>query len=298
MGIGKYVIITPAHNEECYIGCTLDSVAGQTMHPSQWILVDDGSIDGTAAIVQGYADKYPGIKLVRYSPPEAGRQAGAKIIRAFLCGYRALDVLDYEFIVKLDADLTLSPDYFEDVGGAFDSDPAVGLCGGYMTALIDGTWKKERNASYHLRGPIQAYRKQCFDQIGGIPAVSNSDFIAEMKAMSLGWEVKILPLEVRHNRRTSTLINRGLWSSYEMGEVLYRDGYDLLLTLLRSFIYGLSARPYILSAICLVSGFLASSLTRPAKDVDTELETFIRGFQYKRIRRFLQRSALYKKPTH
>lgn len=297
MSISKYVMVTPAYNEECYIGCTLDSVAGQTIHPSQWILVDDGSTDGTATIIQGYADKYPWIKLVKYSPHEAGRQAGAKIVRAFLCGYRALDVPDYEFIVKLDADLTLPPNYFEEVGGAFDSDPGVGLCGGYMTALIDSKWKKERNASYHLRGPVQAFRKQCFDQIGGIPAVSNSDFIAEMKAMSLGWEVKILPLEVRHHRRTSTLINRGLRSSYKEGGVLYRDGYDLLLTLLRSFIFGLNTRPYILSAILLVSGFLASSLTRPEKDVDTELETFIRAFQYRRIRRLLQRSGWYEKTT-
>lgn len=288
MGNCDYVIVTPAHNEEDYIRQTLDSIVGQTLRPSQWVVVDDGSTDDTASIAQNYADKHPWIKLVRRSTPGAGRQAGAKIVRAFLCGYRALDVQDYRFIVKLDADLSLLPNYFEEVGEAFDSDPVVGLCGGYMTALSGGKWKKERCASYHLRGPIQAFRKQCFDQIGGIPAVANSDFIAEMKAMSLGWEVKILPLEVRHHRRTSMLINRGLRSSYENGGILYRDGYDLLLALLRSFNFGLNTRPYILSGFLLVSGFLASSLTRPEKDVDTELEAFIRGFQYKRIRRRLQ----------
>lgn len=109
----KYVIITPAHNEEKYIKYTLDSVTVQTIKPAQWIIVDDGSTDTTAEIVQNYVKKYPWIKLIKNNPIENARRGGTKVVQAFKFGYQALDEVDFDFIVKLDADLTLPPNYFE-----------------------------------------------------------------------------------------------------------------------------------------------------------------------------------------
>lgn len=182
----NYIVITPAHNEESYIRFTLDSVVAQTSLPAQWVIVDDGSTDGTASIVRDYADKHPWIKLVKNSPHDTKRQGGGNVVRAFNYGYQALDITDFEFIVKLDADLTLPPNYFEEVGKSFLSEPGIGLCGGFLTAPSNGTWKNEGTASYHLRGAIKAYRKKCFDQIGGLVVTLNWDGIDEMKAMSLG----------------------------------------------------------------------------------------------------------------
>lgn len=291
MSINNFVIITPAHNEESYIRFTLDSVVAQTIHPAQWVIVDDGSTDGTADIVQGYVDKYPWVKLVKNFPNDTRRQGGSKVVRAFMLGCQALDAGDFQFIVKLDADLTLPSNYFKEVGKTFEADLAVGMCGGYLLELSNGVWWKAKSADYHLRGAIKAYRKKCFEEIGGIRPVSNWDMLDEMTAMYLGWSVKILPLEVRHHRLTSTLINRGLKFSFKKGQVYYKDGYDLLLLALRSVPYSLSTKPYLLSSTALFLGFLSCCITKPEKDVDTGLEKFIRKFQYTRIKNYFHRNS-------
>ena len=287
----NYVIITPAHNEENYIKYTLDSVVAQTEKPDQWIIVDDGSTDTTSDIVHIYKQDYPWIKLVKNDSHGVDKQGGGKVVRAFLCGYQTLDVPFFEFIVKLDADLTLPPNYFEEVGKVFDLYPSVGMCGGYLSESFNGNWKKARAAGYHLRGAIKAYRKKCFDQIDGIRPVYNWDFLDEMTAMYFGWQVKILQLEVKHHRKTSTLINRGLKFSSMQGQIYYKDGYDLFLLALRSVPFGLYIKPYLLSSLALILGFLSSCITKPEKDVDAELEEFIRKFQYNRVKAYFRRSS-------
>ena len=254
--------------------------------------MDDGSSDATASIVTRYADMHPWIKLVKNLPSEVRRQGGGKVVRAFHCGYEAADITDFDFVVKLDADLTLPMSYFEEVAKCFASEPTVGMCGGFLTAQFNGVWKRERSARYHLRGNFKAYRKQCFAEIGGIRPVDNWDLLDEMTAMYLGWSVKILPLEVRHHRPTSTLINRGLRFSFAKGQTYYKDGYDLFLLALRSAPYGLGTKPYVLSSLGLILGYLYSCWTRPEKYVDAGLERFIRKFQYNRIKSFLRVGAL------
>lgn len=283
----NYVIITPAHNEEEYIKFTLDSVVAQTMQPAQWIIVDDGSTDETPNIIQNYADRNSWIKLVKINPNEKKREGGAKVVRAFNHGYEALDVDDYLFVVKLDADLTLPPEYFERIGEIFLSDPKVGMCGGMLSIFENGDWKTEQSASYHLRGAIKAYRKQCFNQIGGLVPTLRWDSLDEMKAMSLGWEVKILPIEVKHLRKTSTLINNGLKNSFIDGKQHYKHGYDLFLAMCRSIVFGFRIKPYIISSLSFLIGFVTALLTRTEKEVDRDLEKFIRKFQYNRIKRYL-----------
>jgi glycosyltransferase involved in cell wall biosynthesis len=281
----SYVIITPAHNEESYIRFTIESVINQTHPPEQWIIVDDGSTDGTAAIVRSYIDKFPWIKLVTNPTIGDKPEGGSKIVRAFYSGYSAVDVSDSEFIVKLDADLTLPPRYFEEVSNTFSADPAVGMCGGFLTEYSAGKWKMTSSARYHLRGAIKAYRKKCFDQIGGIPIALIWDGIDEMKAMFLGWKVEILDLEVKHHRKRSTIINRGFSSSRNAGKQYYKHGYDLFLAFCRSVTYGMRTKPYFLTTFGFLSGYFSDWLKKSPKSVAPELEAFIRNYQYNRIKK-------------
>ena len=41
----KYILITPAHNEDAFIEKTINSVINQSILPLKWIIVDDGSTD-------------------------------------------------------------------------------------------------------------------------------------------------------------------------------------------------------------------------------------------------------------
>ncbi|WPD23962.1 MAG: glycosyltransferase [Candidatus Electrothrix scaldis] len=49
-------VVIPAYNHERFIGAAVDSVLNQTWENLELIVVDDGSIDGTGAIVQAYTD--------------------------------------------------------------------------------------------------------------------------------------------------------------------------------------------------------------------------------------------------
>lgn len=289
MDIDKYVIVTPAHNEECYIRFTLDSVTGQTVRPAQWVIVDDGSTDDTSKIIQKYSEKYIWIKLVENINKGETRSGGAKVVRAFILGCENIDISDYDIIVKLDADLTLPPEYFEIIMRTFTEDESIGLCGGQLMINVKGNWINEKNAEYHLRGPIKAYRKSCLEQIGGIPITLNWDSLDEMKAMYLGWKVKIIPLYVKHHRVTSSLINRGLRYAYSYGEQTYKEGYDFILAFLRAIFFGMRANSNMISILWFIAGFLKSVIFGTKREVDPSLASFIRHFQYNRIRMKLLR---------
>ena len=103
----KYVLITPAHNEERFITKTLDSMVAQTALPERWVIVDDGSTDRTAETVQGYAKRYPWIELV-CRPQRLGRNFAGKA-HAFNAGFERVRSLQFEVIGNLDADLSFEP---------------------------------------------------------------------------------------------------------------------------------------------------------------------------------------------
>lgn len=283
----KYIIITPAYNEEKYIRYTLDSVVNQTILPRQWIIVDDGSSDRTAEIVKEYVEKYDWIKLFNNYTCKEKRAGGAKVVRAFYIGYNSIKKHDYDFIVKLDADLTLPKNYFEEITKCFENNKKVGLCGGYCSVIKNGKLKKEKSASYHLRGPIKSYRKECFDQIGGLKPILGWDGIDEMTAIYKGWDVKILPLQVIHHRPTSTEINRGIESLMFSGREYYKDGNDLLLALLKAFQISVRKEPLIVSGLIFYCNFIYAMIKNEPRNVDKKLAKFIRNFQYNRILRIL-----------
>ena len=277
----KYVIITPAKDEEKYIENTLKSVTIQTLLPWQWIVVDDGSMDNTAKIIKDYQKCFPWIKLVRNKNTSEKRMGGEKVVRAFYCGFKSITNHDYEFIVKLDADLTLPKNYFENVINAFKEDAQIGLCGGYCIDKKGGLLIKERVSNWHLRGAIKTYRKSCFEEIGGLKEIWNWDGFDEMKARYLGWKVKILPNAVIHHRVTSSSYN-AISYYFLSGKEKYKEGDDILLAFIRSLVR-FKRKPFIICGLSFFTGYLCSSIQRPAKYVDKDFQKFIRTFHYKRI---------------
>src|SRR5271166_4983197 len=108
----KYVLITPVRDEEEYLPLTIKSVIAQTVHPEEWVIVNDGSKDRTGQIIDDFADKYPWIRAV-HREDRGYRKWGAGIIEAFYDGFHSLSTRDWDFMCKLDGDLSFAPDYFE-----------------------------------------------------------------------------------------------------------------------------------------------------------------------------------------
>ena len=124
-----YVVITPCKDEAQFGRFTLDSVTGQTVPPSAWIIVDDGSTDETPGILAEYAKKFDYIRIVRVDRgPE--RRVGPAVIEAFYAGYRTIEPDDYDYLCKPDLDLELPPRHLELLMEHMEQNPRLRTCSG------------------------------------------------------------------------------------------------------------------------------------------------------------------------
>lgn len=282
----NYIIVTPAKNEADFIRYTLDSVVKQTLSPIKWIIVDDGSTDETAVIVKEYLAKHKWIEFFQTPNSEEKRSGGSKVVKAFYAGYERVKDINYDFIVKLDADLSLPNNYFAEVAKTFLSDEKIGLCGGYTVIDIGGKLVMETPIGYHIRGAFKSVRKKCFEDIGGFRPIWNWDGIDEMTAMYKGWKTKCFEMEVKHLRPTS--------SSYNLKSHAYKSGYEAYkmrmafpLMILRA-LYNIFNKPFILNSVIFVFGYFSALIKREGFLIDKDLANFINNFHYKRILKLLK----------
>src|SRR2546428_9960406 len=155
----KYVLITPARNEAAFIEKTLNSVCAQTKPPERWVIVDDGSTDRTAEIVEKYATRHTWIELLG-RPQRLDRSFAAKV-HAFNAGLERIRSLQFEVIGNLDADLSFEPDYLEFLIRKFSEDPKLGVVG---TPFLENGYDSARDSfegENHVAGGCQLFRRQC-----------------------------------------------------------------------------------------------------------------------------------------
>ena len=199
----KYVLITPASNEERFIAKTLDSVVAQTVFPERWVIVDDGSTDKTAEIVESYARRYPWIELV-HRARDSDRNFASKA-HAVALGVERVSPLQFEIVGNLDADVSFEPDYMEFLMRKFSEDPKLGVAGTPFTQ--DGNYDSSKDSfegENYVAGPCQLFRRECFQEIGGyVPnRAGGVDWIAAMTARMKGWKVRSFPEKRFHHHRT------------------------------------------------------------------------------------------------
>lgn len=101
----KYVLITPVHNEEQFIGQVIECVIAQTVLPEKWIIVDDESDDKTNEIIERYAKKHNFIEI--YKLKRVGiKSYYSRRTEVFLEGYERVRLIEHDFVASLDGDLT------------------------------------------------------------------------------------------------------------------------------------------------------------------------------------------------
>ena len=278
----NYVVIIPAYNEEQFLGRTLDTLVRQENLPRQAIVVNDGSTDATPEIARAYAERYAWIKVVNNEKKEK-RSAGAKVVRAFYLGYEAVDV-EYDFLVKLDADVELPENYFRRLSEMFQANPRLGIAGGIITTLKNGEWVFEHFADRdYVAGAFKTYRRECFEAIGGLRRSIGWDTVDELIARYHGWEVAVDErLQVRHHRVLGTETG-SLKVRAKAGQAMYRMRYGLLIALVSAAKAGYLNKPYVLTGIAVFWGWLRSWLRRETCIVSEDEGRFIRKFRRKRM---------------
>jgi glycosyltransferase involved in cell wall biosynthesis len=291
-----YVLITPARNEEAFLEKTIESVVHQTFHPRKWVIVDDGSTDGTPDIVRRYVGEYPWIEMVR-QPRRRDRTFAAKV-QAFNAGYDRVKGLNYKVIGNLDADLSFDADYFEFILRKFREDDSLGVAG---TVFKEEGYSSERQSfegHSHVAGGCQLFRKECFEQIGGfIPnAAGGVDWIAVTTARMLGWKTRSFrEKSFFHHRHLGTAERSVLSSSFSYGEKDYYLGGHPVWELFR-VAYQATKRPYLFNGLALGVGYCWALLRRTPRAVSSELMAFHRKEQMVKLKAILI-STLMLKPV-
>lgn len=193
----RIAVVVSFLNEEAFLPVLLESMAKQTRPPQELLLVDDGSSDGSPAIAAAAAARHRHVRTVNRPPrpPVRDRLAQAAELAAFSWGVEQLSP-NWDVVVKLDADLQLTPTCVADVERALKNDVRLGITGPYLSvAGPDGTQVRERCPDYHVRGPTKFYRRACWEQISPLPETLGWDTLDEIRARMAGWRTASLAVQ-------------------------------------------------------------------------------------------------------
>lgn len=276
----NYVVVSPVRDEEMFIERTIESILRQTVLPVEWIIVNDGSTDSTGVIAERYANQYPWIRIV-HRENRGYRKAGGGVVEAFNAGYQAMQCKEWDFIVKLDGDLSFAPEYFENCFQRFQNSN-LGIVGGGIYNMIEGKKVFEKCPIFHVRGASKIYSRACWDAIGGFWSAPGWDTMDEVKAQRLGWETRTFPeLELVHYRPTGGA--DGTWKTLlKNGRANYICGYHPLFMMAKC-LRRLPNKPYIFGAAALFYGFISGYLTGTPQVDDKATISYLRQQQLYRL---------------
>ena len=279
----SYALVTAARNEEQFIERTLQSVVMQTRLPIRWIIVSDGSTDGTDAIVRDYAQRYRWIDLLRVEGGE-GRDFARKV-RAFSAGYEKLRDVPYDIVGNLDADLSFDEEFFASLLEKFVGMPDLGVAG--APYLEGGVHYDYRFSDINdVAGSCQLFRRACFEDVGGYVPVEDGgiDWIAVATARMKGWKTRtFLDRPCVHHRKMGSAGRRTWEVWFRRGAQDYARGGDPRWEVARS-LYQSTHRPYAIGGLLLLSGYAYQALRRSQRPVSRELLQFHRAEQMRRLK--------------
>jgi poly-beta-1,6-N-acetyl-D-glucosamine synthase len=288
-GTLAYVLITPAWNEAKLIEQTLKSMVVQSVLPLKWVIVSDGSTDGTDEIVKKYAAEHQWIELVRM--PERKERHFAGKVNAFNAGWAKVRDLKYDIIGNLDADITFEEEHFNFLLAKFAEDPLLGVAG---TAYIENSAEAYNYDIVNIEdvsGACQIFRRECFDEIGGYIPIKGGgiDLTAVYTARMKGWKTRTFTEKVFvHHRRRGTGQSKVFSSFFRYGKQDYYLGGHPLWETIRC-LYHMKHKPYVLAGLILFSGYLWAFVNRMERPISDELVAFRRREQMQRLRAIVKR---------
>ena len=279
----SYLLVSPCRNEAAYMRITLDSVVTQTVKPTLWIIVDDGSSDDTPRILAEYAERYPFIKVITREN-RGHRSVGPGVIEAFYHGYDQVDVSQFDYVCKFDLDLDLPPRYFEILIERMQQNRRIGTCSGkaYFRNKKSGELISEKCGDEMSVGMTKFYRRSCFEEIGGFVRQVMWDGIDCHKCRQYGWiavswdepDLRFIHLRPMGSSQKGIFTGRMRhgFGQYFMG--------TSLVYMTASSIFRLFHPPYFIGGAAMWWGYVKSMLNRSPRFEDKALVKFIRQYQW------------------
>jgi len=278
----KITIIIPVYNEQAHLDLMLGSLIGQTIKPSQVIIVDDNSTDNTPSIIKKYVDNHDWISAINTKKTPI-HSPGAKVVEAFYKGYQKCNP-DTQLIGKFDADIILPPNYLEKMVAIFTSDPLVGMAAGNLYIKNKQTWVFENiSEKTKVRGPIKLYKKECFEAIGGLKKSIGWDTIDVLLAGFHGWKTKTdTSLHVKHLKATGNAYSPK--AKYLQGEAFYKMRYSKTLASIAALKLSILKKDPLFYLHCM-KGYAVSKKQRQPFMVSYQEGVFIRNLRWKAIKK-------------
>jgi glycosyltransferase involved in cell wall biosynthesis len=263
-------------------------VIAQTTLPVKWIIVSDGSTDGTDEIVQRYLPEHHWIELIRM--PERAQRNFAGKVTAFNVGYAKLSDVQYDVIGNLDADVSFESDYLAFLVDKFAENPRLGVA---------GTPYREENGMYddrfkspdHVSGACQLFRRECFEAIGGYPLIASGgiDFIAVLKAQATGWETRRFEEKVcQHHKSVGSGLHAPVYRRlFNHGKKDYRLGSHPGFEVFRAALQ-MKRKPYVLGGVLVLCGYTWAMIRRLDKSMPQDLIALRQRDQIARLKQVLR----------
>jgi biofilm PGA synthesis N-glycosyltransferase PgaC len=276
----RLLVITPVHNEAAQIARVAAAMRRQTRQPDRWIVIDDGSTDGTPAILERLVEEVNFMEIRRLRPgrlhsPRPER-ALAPEARAF---NQALDLANLErftHVAKLDGDVELPSGYFRDLLSEFCHDPRLGVAGGVLSEPTRDGWKiRLGDSDHHIGGALKCYSTECLEAIGGIHERLAWDTIDETSARMLGFRTRGFGQIVAVRQRRPGTADVTLTDRAREGRGDYMVGYPFWWVLLVAARLA-GERPRGLAGVAFLTGYLRAAGARDSRVQDPAFRSWVR----------------------
>jgi poly-beta-1,6-N-acetyl-D-glucosamine synthase len=275
----RLLVVSPVRNEVAHLERVVTAMAAQTRPPDEWVIVDDGSDDGTDALLASLAGDVPFMRVVspddELDPTEVDRLALAAAPRAFNVGLgHGRD--DFTHVAKLDGDVELPPDYYEVLLSRFAGDDRLGIACGDLIEPVGPEWVRLTIPPHHVHGALKLYSRECLDAIGGVQERLGWDTIDETYARMRAFRTRSFPdLVARHHRPVATA-SGALRGRARHGRCAWIAHFGFGWIALRGFKVGLRMRPRGISGLAFVFGYLQAAVQRIPRVEDPEFRHFVR----------------------
>ena len=267
-----YVLTTPARNEREGLPALLASMQAQELRPLLWLIVDDGSDDGSREWLEQARQSCEFLEVAG-TPEAADEYLGAHVARIKRWGLEQVISrarargLEPCCAGVLDADIELPPEHYRALMEAMAENQGLGVASSLLQARAgDQSFVEPYQRADLPRGPTQFFRIECLEAMGGLPPWPSFDSIANVKARALGYETRLLPWVLATHRR-ETASRYGHAQGYaRKGRYAWFLGLHPLLVLARGAAYS-SRRPHH-AGYHFLRGYVQSALGRAQRCPD------------------------------
>jgi poly-beta-1,6-N-acetyl-D-glucosamine synthase len=282
----KLVVVTPAKNEAQYITTMIASMLKQSVRPAQWIIVDDGSTDGTSEIVEKAAKSVSWITVLTKNS-DGERRVGLATVQALHLALQQTFVRDWDFLGVIDADVDLPPDYFVSLLSEFDRRPDLGIAAGQIYERgRDGRLHPMHGSAQATAGAVKCWRRACFEQMGGVIEEPGWDGIDQYQAAMHGWSTRTFDregLRVLHLRPVGSSHKGVLHGRMRRGRSGYFMGSHPVWMLASAFFH-ICDPPSVIGSLFTLKGYFTCLWRRDPTINNPELIAFIRKKQLSLLR--------------